>query len=328
MREGQDRRVQQVPRRLGDDQGEDHGAHDEQDQADPVDLAHPPDARAGARGWVWPWPRRRTVWVSPRPGPALPVHRDHDGDEDQEVREARLVEVVEADERLHDADGDPAEEGPRERDHPGDDRGGQGPGQGARSEVVEVLGRARHAGQEGQRQRGQTTREGPDRGGDHLRADAGEAGEVGVLGGRLDRLAQGRAVEQPAEADGDERDDDEDGELRARRSGSPATSFTDPIGTGKRAPGASISGKAARMASESWAMPIVATSTITRGALKSRRITISSTSAPNSVPTTSADRQRRASTGTPYCADHQGEERRRRGSRCWPTAKLMTRVDR
>ncbi len=60
----------------------------------------------------------------------------------------------------------------------------------------------------------------------------------------------------------------------------PAHSFTAPIGTGKRAPGASISGKEARIASDSWAMPMVATSTITRGAVKSRRMTISSMIAP------------------------------------------------
>ena len=59
-----------------------------------------------------------------------------------------------------------------------------------------------------------------------------------------------------------------------------AISRTAPMGTGKRAPGASISGNEARMASESWAMPMVATSTITRGAVNSRRITISSTTAP------------------------------------------------
>ena len=60
----------------------------------------------------------------------------------------------------------------------------------------------------------------------------------------------------------------------------PAHLSPGPIGTGKRAPGASISGYASRMASESWAMPIVATSTMTRGAVNSRRITISSTTAP------------------------------------------------
>ena len=51
-------------------------------------------------------------------------------------------------------------------------------------------------------------------------------------------------------------------------------------GRGTRAPGASISGNDARMARASWAIPMVATSTITRGAVNSRRITISSMTAP------------------------------------------------
>ena len=103
------------------------------------------------------------------------------------------------DDRLQDPDGDAGQEGPRERHHPGDDRGREGSDQGGGPEVVEVLGGSGLAGQQGERERRQPTGDGPDRGGDGLGADAREAGEVGVLGRRLHGLAERRPVEQPTE---------------------------------------------------------------------------------------------------------------------------------
>ncbi len=115
--------------------------------------------------------------------------------------------------------------------------------------------------------------------------DAEEAGEVGVLGGGLHRFAQRRPVEQPSEAEGDERDHDEDRELRAEHAdpgdvvhGSDRHREADAGARRSR-------GRRDRIASESWAMPMVATSTITRGASNSRRITASSTIAPYRTPT-------------------------------------------
>ena len=52
--------------------------------------------------------------------PALPVDGDGHGEEHEEVDEPGLVEVVEADQGLDDADGDAGEERPRERRHAGD----------------------------------------------------------------------------------------------------------------------------------------------------------------------------------------------------------------
>ena len=54
-------------------------------------------------------------------------------------------------------------------------------------------------------------------------------------------------------------------------------------------------------------MPIVATSTMTRGASKSRRMIVSSSSAPYSVPTTSATSTANQY-GTPYCSGQQHEQ--------------------
>ena len=55
---------------------------------------------------------------------------------------------------------------------------------------------------------------------------------------------------------------------------------SDPIARGKRAAGTVMSGYAVASASESWAMPIVATSTMTRGALNNLRMMVSWSAAP------------------------------------------------
>jgi hypothetical protein len=80
------------------------------------------------------------------------------------------------------------------------------------------------------------------------------------------------------------------------------------------------------IASHSWATPMVATSTMTRGDLNRRRITANSTSTPVSVPTTSAAisdgqyGQWWTPTMTPKSAVA--------GMPMLPTAKLMTRDER
>ena len=113
------------------------------------------------------------------------------------------------------------------------------------------------------RERGHEPGDRPDRGGDDLRVDALHAGEVGVLGRRLDRAADQRAVEEPAERERHDRHDDEHRELRAgdphperRRS----TSLS--IAGGYDAPKSVISGYAVTIASARPEIPIVATSTI------------------------------------------------------------------
>ncbi len=67
---------------------------------------------------------REGLGLTPRLA-ALEVHRDEHAEEEEEVDQAGLVEIVEADDRLHDADGDAGDERPRERHHAADDRGGQ-----------------------------------------------------------------------------------------------------------------------------------------------------------------------------------------------------------
>ncbi len=60
----------------------------------------------------------------------------------------------------------------------------------------------------------------------------------------------------------------------------PPTVHLAPTASGNGRPSPTRLGYEFRMASESWATPIVATSTITRGARNSRRMTISSMTAP------------------------------------------------
>ena len=69
---------------------------------------------------------------------ALEVHRDEDREEEEEVDQPGLVEVVERDDGLDDADRDAGDERPRERHHAADHRGGERAHERARAERREV----------------------------------------------------------------------------------------------------------------------------------------------------------------------------------------------
>ena len=74
--------------------------------------------------------------------PALEVHRDEDRDEEEEVDQPGLIEEVEPDDGLDDADGDAGDERPAERHHAADHRGGERAHERARAERHEVGRRA------------------------------------------------------------------------------------------------------------------------------------------------------------------------------------------
>ncbi len=80
------------------------------------------------------------------------------------------------------------------------------------------------------------------------------------------------------------------------------------------------------IASHSWATPMVATNTMTRGDLNSRRITASSTSTPVSVPSARATKSdgQYGQWWTPAMTAKSAVA----GMPMLPTAKLMTRDDR
>ena len=87
-----------------------------------------------------------------------------------------------------------------------------------------------------------------------------------------------------------------------------------------------ISGNAAITARISWATPTVATSSITRGRLNRRRTTVSSTSAPANVPISKAA-ARPIQKGKPQSICISANKPAA-GSPRFPTAKLITRVER
>ena len=129
------------------------------------------------------------------------------------------------------------------------------------------------AGDQDHRERGDEAGDRPDHGRDDLRVDALHPRQVGVLGRRLDRAAEQRAVEEPAERDRHQRHDDEHRELRTGDAHPGDVVQVVSIGDRVRARRSrSISGYAVTIASASPAIPMVATSTMTRGAENSRRI--------------------------------------------------------
>ena len=240
----EDRRVQQVPGRLGDDERQDRPRRGRGGPGRSGRSGGPTRSRAAAPGSVWPWRRRRTSGSRRGPGrlcqytAITTAMRSRKSMRPGWSRKLKLMTACTTPMAM------PATNARGNETIPAMTA--------AASARTRVLGPRLSRfwadpawpAEQRQRQRGQPAGERPDGGRDHLRADAGQAGEVGVLGRGLDRLAERRAVEQPAEADGDERDDDEDRELRAddpdagdlvrRRRSAP--------GTG--APGASISGYA------------------------------------------------------------------------------------
>ena len=107
----------------------------------------------------------------------------------------------------------------------------------------------------------------------------------------------------------------------------PSTSFQVwSTAGGYVAPKSVISGYAVTIASARPEMPMVETSTTTRGAKKSRRITTSSITAPKSVPTI-RDAMAASQNGMSYSMTSSAR-RLAPTSPMLPTAKLMTRVDR
>ena len=281
--EHEDRRVEQVPRRLGDDE---RAARPRRRRAATsaaaVEVAHPPDA-AEPLGDRPPLRRERErlrlagpcrLWKDTAMSTATSSRKSISPGWSRKLKRMTASTTPMA---------MPATNARGNDTMPADHRGGEGAHERARAERGEVARPSRvWPADERHRERGQRARRPPTRTVDTSfglmpvrRARSGFSADA------LTRLAERRAVEEPRR-----------GRRRraARRSGSTScgagdpdatpTSCTEPMACGNRAPGASMSGYAVRIASESWAMPMVATSTMTRGASKSRRMTISSMSAP------------------------------------------------
>ena len=156
------------------------------------------------------------VWVSAGPRLRLcSATAIKHGDEEQPVDQARLVEVVEVDQRLHHADGNSGEHRARERHHARDDRRRQGTHQRVGAEREQVVRGAAVVGRDQDHgEGGDEPGDGPDRGGDDLRVDSLHASQVGVLGRCLDRATDQGAVEEPPERERHQRYHDEHRELR------------------------------------------------------------------------------------------------------------------
>ena len=147
---------------------------------------------------------------------ALERHGDHDEHEQEQVDEAHLVEEHELHVGLGDPDDDAGRQCPGERDHASDDRCGECPDHRVGAKVGEARDPATVSGEHDQRDARECAADGPDEEGHQLGVDAGESGQVGVVGRCLHGLAEDRPVEEPGEGDGDQRDDEEDRQLGAR----------------------------------------------------------------------------------------------------------------
>ena len=215
-REAGDRGVEQVPRRLRDQERQEDRDEEERTEHDHVEPLHPPDSRS-CSGISRTLGANENVCVSAGPRLRLcSATAISTATSSSPSMRPGLVEVVEVDQRLHDADRDAREHRARERHHARDHRRGQRAHERVRSEREQILrGAAVVRGDQHHREGGQEPGDRPHRGGDHLRVDALHAREVGVLGRRLDRAPDQRAVEEPAERERDDRHDDEHRELRA-----------------------------------------------------------------------------------------------------------------
>ena len=210
--EHEDRRVEQVARRLGHDERQHDRATTQHERAR-RGRGCAPTRRCRSRSGIG---RRfgvnENVCVSPAPLRLWKYTATRMAIRMRKSIEPGLVEEVEPDEGLGDADGDAGEERPAERHHAGDDRGGERAHERARAEHGEVAWPSRVwaaiseidsvASAAGDR---------PHERRHLLRADAVEPGQVGVLGRRLDALAERRAGRGTSRgSDGDERHDDQD----------------------------------------------------------------------------------------------------------------------
>ena len=167
------------------------------------------------------------------------------------------------------------------------------------------------AGDQDHRERGQEPGDRPHRGRHQLRVDARHAREVGVLGRRLDRAPDQRAVEEPRRARARRRHDDEDAscasgdahpERRRSTSCRPPAGRSAPKSVDLRVRGDDRERELRDADGRRRARS-------TRGAENSRRITTSSMIAPKSVPTTS-EPMAASQNGMSYSIDEQREQAR------------------
>ena len=221
-REAEDRGVQQVPRRLGDDAAAGRRRRRARaTQAEAVELADPPDLAQPLGDRSPPWREGEGLGLAAGPAGSGSRPRRRTAMRTQEVDEAGLVEVVEAD----DAPGRCRSRSPATNARGNDTIPAITAAARARTRVLgprlsrfwaEPAWPARRtsdrvASPPAMRPHERWRRSFglmPDR-----RARSGFSAEA------LTALPSVGAVEEPAEADGDERDDDEDRELRRRRPG-------------------------------------------------------------------------------------------------------------
>ena len=136
--EHEDRRVQQVPRRLGDDERQDDRGDRRARSGRSGRAGGPTSDRAAAAGIGRRFGANENVWVSRG---ALRLWKYTATSTPRSRRKSirpgwsRKLKPIE---RLQDPDGDAGDEGPRERHHAGDHRGGERAHQRARPERREV----------------------------------------------------------------------------------------------------------------------------------------------------------------------------------------------
>ncbi len=114
----EDRGVQQVPRRLGDDQrqGDGHGEWRQQDET--VEVPHPEDLPQSLGDRVDPRREGEHLALGALPPLDGDDHQHHE--EQHDVGDTRLVERVEPEDRLGEPDAQSGDEGRRERAEPTD----------------------------------------------------------------------------------------------------------------------------------------------------------------------------------------------------------------
>ena len=140
----EDRGVEQVPRRLGDDDRQDDRGDPEQRPGPSRSSWRTHHDRRSCSGIGRRFGANENVCVSPaaRRGSGRRPRRARRRAARKSIRPG-LVEEVEADQRLHDADRDAGDEGAGERHHAGDHRGDERAHQRVRAERGEVRRRAR-----------------------------------------------------------------------------------------------------------------------------------------------------------------------------------------
>ena len=213
-RSRQDQCVGLLVRRLGDQERHDDRTRERDPRGEIRYAPHPPHLpqALGHRGHARR--EREAVAEGSGVGAADTGDENEHHQEEHELDQARRVREVVREYLVEDPDPDRAGGGARERRHATDERGGQAEQQRLGTDLDEV-GRASLRRVEHERDAREETADRPDRGRHQLRADPGEAREIGVRRRRADGIAEHCATEEPPERERDDRHDDEREHLRS-----------------------------------------------------------------------------------------------------------------